>query len=185
MFVTMVVAALIVDGLFSAAGLIPTGPRPTRARHLRRDPLDYKLVLNVLGARRLRGAVLADRPPRRDRPGLRDEGRPRQGAPLDFGEQTFYFCSEHCLHAFEASPGDVRSAGPGLAAVRRRSSGSGCKPIRRAVLAQTFAGPSPAALVYGQGGDPDAGDWVKPPPAERAVGDDAHEHRGGADRAQP
>ena len=35
MFVTMVVAALIVDGLFSALGLIPTGPRPTRGGHLR------------------------------------------------------------------------------------------------------------------------------------------------------
>src|SRR6185437_15238273 len=31
MFVTMVIAALIVDGIFSALGLIPTGPRPTRA----------------------------------------------------------------------------------------------------------------------------------------------------------
>ena len=31
MFVTMVIAALIVDGLFSALGLLPTGPRPTRA----------------------------------------------------------------------------------------------------------------------------------------------------------
>ena len=37
MFVTMVVAALIVDGLFSVAGLIPTGPRPSRG-HLRLDP---------------------------------------------------------------------------------------------------------------------------------------------------
>ena len=31
MFVTMVIAALIVDGLFSCLGLIPTGPRPSRA----------------------------------------------------------------------------------------------------------------------------------------------------------
>src|SRR6059036_2011342 len=30
MFVTMVIAALIVDGLFSAVDLIPTGPRPSR-----------------------------------------------------------------------------------------------------------------------------------------------------------
>src|SRR4051795_5552692 len=30
MFVTMVLAALAVDGLFSLLGLIPTGPRPSR-----------------------------------------------------------------------------------------------------------------------------------------------------------
>src|SRR5262249_16987196 len=30
MFVTMVLAALAVDGVFSALGLVPTGPRPTR-----------------------------------------------------------------------------------------------------------------------------------------------------------
>jgi YHS domain-containing protein len=23
---------------------------------------------------------------------------------MDFGEETFYFCSEHCLHAFELDP---------------------------------------------------------------------------------
>jgi hypothetical protein len=49
MFVTMVVAALIVDGLFSAAGLIPSA-RPTRADVFGSIELDYKLVLNVVGA---------------------------------------------------------------------------------------------------------------------------------------
>ena len=48
MFVTMVVAALIVDGLFSALGLIPTGPRPSRADIFGSVELDYKLVLNVI-----------------------------------------------------------------------------------------------------------------------------------------
>ena len=38
MFVTMVLAALAVDGAFSALGLVPTGPRPTRARRVRHDP---------------------------------------------------------------------------------------------------------------------------------------------------
>ncbi len=59
MFVTMVVAALIVDGIFSALGLIPTGPRPTRADIFGSIQLDYKLVLNVLGTGDLRRAVLA------------------------------------------------------------------------------------------------------------------------------
>ena len=49
MFVTMVIAALIVDGIFSALGLIPTGPRPTRADIFSSIQVDYKLALNVLG----------------------------------------------------------------------------------------------------------------------------------------
>ena len=49
MFATMVVAALIVDALFSAAGLIPTGPRPTRGDIFGGVELDYKLFLDVVG----------------------------------------------------------------------------------------------------------------------------------------
>jgi len=48
MLLTMVLAALIVDGLFSALGLIPTGPRPSRADIFGSVQLDYKLVLNAL-----------------------------------------------------------------------------------------------------------------------------------------
>ena len=47
MFVTMVVAALLIDGLFKALGLIPT-ERPTRDEVFSSIELDYKLVLNVL-----------------------------------------------------------------------------------------------------------------------------------------
>jgi hypothetical protein len=49
MFVTMVLAALLVAGLFSLVGAIPTGPRPTRADVFGSVQVDYKLVLNVLG----------------------------------------------------------------------------------------------------------------------------------------
>ncbi|HEX6455008.1 MAG TPA: permease [Solirubrobacterales bacterium] len=49
MFVTMVLAALIVDGIFGLAGLIPTGPRPTRADVFGSIEVDYKLFLNLLG----------------------------------------------------------------------------------------------------------------------------------------
>jgi uncharacterized membrane protein YraQ (UPF0718 family) len=49
MFVTIVIAALIVDGLFGFAGLIPTGPRPTRMDVFGQIQLDYKLALNLLG----------------------------------------------------------------------------------------------------------------------------------------
>ncbi len=48
MFVTMVIAALLVDGLFGLAGLIPT-TRPSRADVFGSVQLDYKLALNVLG----------------------------------------------------------------------------------------------------------------------------------------
>jgi uncharacterized membrane protein YraQ (UPF0718 family) len=48
MFVTIVIAALIVDGLFGLAGLIPTGPRPTRNDVFGSVEVDYKLVLNLL-----------------------------------------------------------------------------------------------------------------------------------------
>jgi uncharacterized membrane protein YraQ (UPF0718 family) len=48
MFVTMVIAALAVDGLFGLAGLVPTGPRPTRDDIFGSVELDYKLVLNAL-----------------------------------------------------------------------------------------------------------------------------------------
>jgi len=48
MFVTMVIAALIVDGLFSAVNLIPTD-RPSRSDIFGSVELDYKLFLNLFG----------------------------------------------------------------------------------------------------------------------------------------
>jgi uncharacterized protein len=100
MFVTMVLAALIVDGLFSGLGLIPD-TRPTRADIFSSIRVDYKLVTNVLGAivfvslfwlTRRRGAT-------DPACGMKvDRGK---AISMDFGDQTFYFCSEHCAHAFE------------------------------------------------------------------------------------
>jgi uncharacterized membrane protein YraQ (UPF0718 family) len=49
MFVTMVIAALIVDGIFSALDLIPSGPRPTRNDIFGTISVDYKLFLNLIG----------------------------------------------------------------------------------------------------------------------------------------
>jgi uncharacterized membrane protein YraQ (UPF0718 family) len=49
MFATMVVAALIVDGIFSGLGLIPGGARPSRSDIFGSVEADYKLVLNVIG----------------------------------------------------------------------------------------------------------------------------------------
>jgi hypothetical protein len=47
MFVTIVIAALAVEGLFSALGLIPTGPRPSRADIFGSLQVNYKLFLNL------------------------------------------------------------------------------------------------------------------------------------------
>jgi hypothetical protein len=49
MLVTIVAAALVVDVLFGVAGLIPSGPRPSRGDVFGSVSLDYKLVLNVIG----------------------------------------------------------------------------------------------------------------------------------------
>jgi hypothetical protein len=67
MFVTMVIAALIVDGVFSGLGAIPSGPRPTRADIFGSIRVDNKLYLNILGVTVF--AVLLWMSRRGDRPG--------------------------------------------------------------------------------------------------------------------
>jgi len=101
MFVTMVIAALIVDGLFSAAGLIPTGPRPSRGDIFGTLAVNYKLLLNVLGL-----AVFGAFFWLTTRRGVTDpvcgmKVDKAKAIRKDFGTETFYFCSDHCLHAFE------------------------------------------------------------------------------------
>jgi len=104
MLVTMILAALAVDGLFSLLGLIPTGPRPSRASVFGSIHLDYKLALNVLGVAMFaalfwltvrRGATDPVCGMKVDR---------AKAVTKDSNGQTFYFCSDHCLHAFEADP---------------------------------------------------------------------------------
>jgi uncharacterized membrane protein YraQ (UPF0718 family)/YHS domain-containing protein len=119
MFVTMVIAALIVDGIFSALGLIPTGPRPTRADIFSQVQVNYKLALNLLGLV-IFGALfwLTVRRGATDPVcGMKVDRAKALSAEVD-GER-FYFCSEHCLHAFEhdapggqAANGSARHAHP-------------------------------------------------------------------------
>jgi uncharacterized membrane protein YraQ (UPF0718 family)/YHS domain-containing protein len=122
MFVTMVAAALAVDGLFGAAGLIPTGPRPTRTDIFGTIAVDYKLALNVLGF-----VVFAALFGLTQRRGATD---PVCGMTVDrakavrkdFAGETFYFCSQHCLHAFETNPAESQEHGstrPHAAAAHR------------------------------------------------------------------
>ena len=103
MFVTMVVAALAVDGVFSALGLIPSGPRPSRADVFGSVELDYKLALNVLAA--VVFAVLFWLTARRGETdpvcGMKVDRA--KATTLDVGGETVYFCSDHCRGAFESS----------------------------------------------------------------------------------
>jgi uncharacterized membrane protein YraQ (UPF0718 family)/YHS domain-containing protein len=104
MFVTMVIAALVVDGIFSALGLIPTGPRPTRTDIFGSVQANYKLALNIVGL-----AIFAALFWLTVRRGATD---PVCGMKVDrskavtkeIGGEIYYFCSDHCLHTFETEP---------------------------------------------------------------------------------
>jgi uncharacterized membrane protein YraQ (UPF0718 family) len=110
MFITMVIAALIVDGLFSALGLIPTGPRPTRADIFSSVLVNYKLALNVLGVVIFAGLfwLTARRGVTDPVCGMKVDRD--KAVTKDFGDETYYFCSNHCLHAFEADSNKYVSA---------------------------------------------------------------------------
>jgi uncharacterized membrane protein YraQ (UPF0718 family)/YHS domain-containing protein len=105
MFVTMVLAALAVDGLFSATGLIPSGARPSREDIFGTVQADYKLALNAVGA-----VVFAALLWLTARRGATD---PVCGMKVDrakaitrgAGGQTAFFCSEHCAHSFDDAAG--------------------------------------------------------------------------------
>jgi len=97
MFVTILLAALAVNGLFSLAGLIPH-VRPSRADIFSPAKVDYRLFTNVAGVvvfAALFGLTL--------RRGATD---PVCGMKVDRQEavkmhhqgRTVYLCSEHCAH---------------------------------------------------------------------------------------
>ncbi|HEY8765327.1 MAG TPA: permease [Solirubrobacteraceae bacterium] len=113
MFVTMVIAALIVDGLFHVAGIVPH-TRPTRADVFGSIQLDAKLFLDVLGFVVFAALFLLTA-----RRGATD---PECGMKVDRKKafvserdgRSVYFCSEHCKHVFESraldDPGEHQHA---------------------------------------------------------------------------
>jgi YHS domain-containing protein len=131
MFVTMVIAALIVDAAFSGLGLIPTGPRPTRSDIFSSIQLNYKLALNLLGL-----AIFASLFWLTARRGAIDRvcgmSVDRQKAiSTDFAGATYYFCSPHCLHAFEAEPeGYAHTSGLRTELTTRERGGAQTKAAR-------------------------------------------------------
>jgi YHS domain-containing protein len=109
MFATMVLAALAVDLAFGALGLIPHA-RPSRDDVFGSIAVDYKLALNVLGVAVF--AALFRLTARRGATdpvcGMKvDRGR---AIVKDVGGKRLFFCSAHCLHAYEARD---RQAGSG------------------------------------------------------------------------
>ena len=113
MFVTMVIAALVVNGLFSALGALPTGPRPTRGDIFGTLTVNYKLFLNLLGL-----AIFAALMSLTARRGATD---PACGMKVDraravtmqAGGRTLHFCSERCLHAYEVQIAAWSAGGSG------------------------------------------------------------------------
>jgi uncharacterized membrane protein YraQ (UPF0718 family)/YHS domain-containing protein len=102
MFVSMIIAALAVDALFSGLGLIPH-VRPARSDIFSSVKLDYKFVLNVL-ATALFAALFALTMRRGTTDpvcGMRvDRHKALRG---ETPQGTAFFCSEHCRVAYETA----------------------------------------------------------------------------------
>jgi uncharacterized protein len=107
MLVTMMVAALVIDLLFSGLGLIPSS-RPSTSDVFGSIKVDYKLVLNIVGA-----VVFVALMALTVRRGATD---PVCGMTVDRATAltltrdgtTHHFCSEHCREAFTAEPAPHR-----------------------------------------------------------------------------
>jgi YHS domain-containing protein/uncharacterized membrane protein YraQ (UPF0718 family) len=103
MFVVIVVSALTVDGIFSAAGIVPSD-RPSRQDVFGSIGLNYKLYLNVVALAVFLALMLLTM-----RRGVTD---PVCGMRVDRGKalserhagRTLQFCSEGCRERFRAEP---------------------------------------------------------------------------------
>jgi hypothetical protein len=112
MFGTIVVAALAVDGIFSALGLVPEHRPSIDSVTERAITLNYTAVLNVLFLFVALGLFALTL-----RRGVKD---PVCGMTVDrhatshrsvHDGVTYYFCSAHCKNRFDADPGQYIAAG--------------------------------------------------------------------------
>jgi YHS domain-containing protein len=101
----MVVAALVVDGLFSLVGLVPTH-RPSIASIAERPVTwNYTSVLDVIF-----GVVFVALIALTLRRGTKDPvcgmtvDRKAGGPTSEHHGRTYGFCSAHCKHTFDAKP---------------------------------------------------------------------------------
>ncbi len=103
MFVTIVIAALCVTGLFSLFGLIPSA-HPSRADVFSQVKVNYKLFTNVLGF-----AVFAALFALTMRRGATDpvcgmKVDKARAIRVDVDGKALYFCSDHCARAIHSHP---------------------------------------------------------------------------------
>jgi uncharacterized protein len=104
LLVTMVIAALVVQGVFDLFGLVPSGARPSHSDIFSGVHVDYKLVLNVLGLALFLTlfAITSRRGVTDPVCGMKvDRGKALR---FDHGGRTFYFCSEGCRAKFASDP---------------------------------------------------------------------------------
>jgi uncharacterized protein len=115
MLVTMVLAALVVDLVFTGLGLVPDS-RPSTADVFGTIDVDYKLVLNAFGL-----AIFVALFALTIRRGASD---PVCGMTVDKGRalraehggHTYFFCSEQCRSQFESDHPHARSSAIGSSA---------------------------------------------------------------------
>jgi uncharacterized membrane protein YraQ (UPF0718 family)/YHS domain-containing protein len=122
MFATMVVAALVIDGVFSGLDLIPSGRRPSRADVFGTLAIDYKLFLNILALAIFAGLLWLTQRRGATDPVCGMKVDRAKALDRDLGGRTHYFCSKRCLDAFEAqrSAGAEPSAAEALESDRAR-----------------------------------------------------------------
>jgi YHS domain-containing protein len=102
MLVTMVLAALAIDGLFTLGGLVPRA-RPTHADIFGSVKVDYKLFTNLLGTAIFLAlfALTVRRGASDPVCGMRVDRR--TAVKLRHGARTEFFCSEHCAQSYVAN----------------------------------------------------------------------------------
>jgi uncharacterized membrane protein YraQ (UPF0718 family)/YHS domain-containing protein len=105
MFASMVIAALVVDGLFSIVGLVPA-TRPSVASIAERPVTwNYTSILDLLFV-----VVFAALIALTLRRGVKDPvcdmtvDKHANGPTAEYDGRTFFFCGPHCKHTFEADP---------------------------------------------------------------------------------
>jgi YHS domain-containing protein len=108
----MIAAALIVDGLFDLAGILPSGTRPGRSAVFGHVAVDYKLALNVLGLVVFASlfALTARRGTTDPECGMKVDRHAALKLRSDVG--TVHFCSPTCLEAYSQRAALASSAPP-------------------------------------------------------------------------
>jgi uncharacterized membrane protein YraQ (UPF0718 family)/YHS domain-containing protein len=112
MFVTIVIAAVAIDLLFSATGLIPHA-RPTRADIFAGVKVDYKLFTNVLGAIVFLGLFALTMRRGSTDPSCGMKVDREKAVQIQHNGGTVYFCSPGCAEQFAAAEQSGSTPGDG------------------------------------------------------------------------